>query len=45
MPIIGCAGEGQAPFHKLLGNADAQRAMNASMIREAKENGCSGFQF
>jgi len=43
MPIIGASGK--EGFHMLLGNATAQKAMIAALIRESKNNGYTGFQF
>ena len=43
MPIITAAGKD--PFHMLLGNSTAQKAMIAALIRESKDNGYTGFQF
>ncbi|MGB6781700.1 MAG: glycosyl hydrolase family 18 protein [Terracidiphilus sp.] len=43
MPILALFGK--AKFHQLAGSADAQDRMNQALIREARDNGYTGFQF
>jgi spore germination protein YaaH len=44
MPIVSMTA-GRDGFHKLLNNPDAQREMNAALVREALAHGYAGFQY